>query len=143
MKTKVRLNLMGMSVQAWIGRCVAVLGLMLGMSSASAADTATKITGIYSDLTYSAEEGDVGGIELFVVNSNHGYYVVYQSAEGEPGVPVVIPAKVEGHHLRFSVPASVDGRGTFSGSVSGDALSGKFTGNGEDVHLKRKASYWQ
>ena len=94
-------------------------------------------------MTYNRDGGDVLGIEVFVVYSGHGYFVVYQSSEGEPTAPVVMPATVAGSSISFVVPASADPRGAFAGTIGDKELTGTFSGNRQTVHLKRKASYWQ
>ena len=98
---------------------------------------------MFTDMAYNEEGGDVNGIEIFLVYSNRGYYAVYQSGEGTPSVPVVVPAKVQGVMVTFQVPPAVDARGTFTGTINDKELSGSFSGNGQTVHLKRKSSYWQ
>jgi hypothetical protein len=102
-----------------------------------------KLTGIYSDMAYNAEGGDVLGDEAFIVFSAKGYYVVFQGGEGEPYPPVVVPAQVDGTSIRFTLPELVDARGEFRGRVVGDELVGSFKSNGQTLHLKRKNSYWQ
>ena len=124
--------------------CLATCALMLALSATRAADVSPpRMTGMFTDMTYNEEGGDVNGIEVFLVYSNRGYFAVYQSSEGEPSVPVVVPAKVQGTMVTFQVPPTVDARGTFTGTVIDNELSGTFSGNGQAVHLKRKPSYWQ
>lgn len=102
-----------------------------------------KVTGIYSDLAFNKESGDVLGEELLIVFSREGYYVVFQSSEGEPIAPVVIPAKIDGQKISFTLPANMAERGKFIGKFSRNWLIGKFQGSGQELHLKRKNSYWQ
>lgn len=96
-----------------------------------------------SNMAYNREGGDVLGIEVFIVHSNRGYFAVYQSSEGEPAPPVVIPVKLTGTSVSFEVPPSVDARGNFTGTIDAKGLAGSFSGSGEKVRLERKASYWQ
>jgi hypothetical protein len=119
---------------------------LLALSSAhaqQATSPTTKITGIYSDMSYNAEGGDITGVEVFLVYSRDGYRVVYQSSEGEPGPPVVLPATINGKSIRFSIPKSIDARGEFVGSIDATEIVGTFSGNGQTVHLPRHSSYWQ
>jgi hypothetical protein len=118
------------------------LAVALGCA-ASTAKAPPKVTGTFSNLTYNNEGGDVLGTEISIVNSNRGYYVVYQISEGEPAVPVVLPAKVAGSSISFVIPPEGDPRGAFAGTIGDQELSGTFAGNKEQIHLKRKASYWQ
>lgn len=116
--------------------------ILCACSTAGTKRSATMPTGMFTDMRYHAESGDVVGTEVLVVYSRDGYRVVYQSSEGEPGVPVVVPAKVEGMRLTFDVPASADPRGTFNGTFDAQGLEGDFSGSGERIHLTRAASYW-
>lgn len=102
-----------------------------------------KLTGMFSDMRYSGEGGDVLGQEIFIVYSKGGYFAVLQSSDGEPGAPVIVPAAFKGDEVTFLVPAELDLRGEFHGVVSQEGLVGTFSGNGQSIHLKRKNSYWQ
>jgi hypothetical protein len=118
------------------------LALVWGCAAATA-KAPPKVTGTFSNLKYNSEGGDVLGAEISIVNSNRGYYVVYQISEGEPAVPVVLPARVAGSSISFVVPPEGNPRGAFAGTIGDQELSGTFAGNKEQIHLKRKASYWQ
>jgi hypothetical protein len=102
-----------------------------------------KVTGIYSNMAYNQEGGDVLGIEIFVLYTRQGYHVVFQTAEGEPSVPAVIRASIDGTKIAFSLPPSIDPRGMFQGQITENELVGTFAGNNQQIRLKRKASYWQ
>jgi hypothetical protein len=55
------------------------------------------VAGVYSDLKYIREAGDLVGREIFIVfGGDFGYFAVIQCAEGWPGRPVLVAAKVEG-----------------------------------------------
>lgn len=117
----------------------------LGITSKGVAQepSSQKVTGIYSDMQYNREGGDVVGQEVFIVFSKSGYFAILQLSEGEPSAPVVVPVKVAGSAVTFTVPTEMDTRGTFKGNISGGHLVGTFSGNGQKVDLKRKSSYWQ
>ena len=102
-----------------------------------------RMTGVYTDMKYNKESGDVVGQEIFVVFSKDGYFAILQSSEGEPTAPVVVPLQVDGTSIMFKVPPTLDIRGDFHGRVSGDHLIGTFSGNNQSVDLKRQNSYWQ
>lgn len=118
--------------------------IIVGLLSTStlAAGQTPKVTGIYTDMSYNAEGGDVIGTEIFLVNTSHGYYVVFQSGEGEPSIPVVVAAEVSGTSIRFVLPHDMAG-GMFTGRIYPGQLIGSFSSNKKTIHLKRKASYWQ
>ena len=117
--------------------------ICLMASMAGAGESTIKVTGIYSDMKYNREGGDVLGTEIFVVFSKQGYCVVFQSAEGEPNVPVVVQASISEGKIFFEIPPGIDPRGRFSGEITKDELIGSFSANGHVVRLKRKTSYWQ
>jgi hypothetical protein len=71
------------------------------MASIAAADS---ITGIYSNLYYHQEGGEVLGEELsIVIDANDKYYGVLQCAQGTPDVPMVIPLKIKKGIIKFKV----------------------------------------
>ena len=126
------------------------IGLLLLLGSALApAAPQNIITGIYSDMTFNQEGGDVVGVEIFVIFSRAGYFVVFQDAEGSPSEPVVVPAKIKNNEITFVLPARNGYSGNFRGRIGNGSLTGKFnsgqlssSGTGE-FKLRRKLSYWQ
>jgi hypothetical protein len=112
--------------------------------------TTKKITGLYTDMEFHEESGDVSGVEVFLVRSKQGAFVTFQWAEGSPFVPVVVPAKISGQRISFELP-EVNGSisGVFDGEVANDAIHGRFLNgirnkDGGDIFvLKKKESYWQ
>lgn len=105
-----------------------------------------KVTGIYSDMHYISEAGDVLGTEIFILFGDSGYYAVLQCAEGWPSKPVVIAATVRGNEVEFSAHDELDShcpKAKFKGTVSSRGLNGKFEGTDYPGLLRRKRSYWQ
>lgn len=108
-----------------------------------------KTTGIYSDMYYNEESGDVVGVEMFVVYARGGYYVVFQESEGVPDPPVVVAALVQSDTITFVLPADKGRQDRFRGVISPWGITGTFNSgrvNYEGSHtfkLKRKESYWQ
>jgi hypothetical protein len=102
-----------------------------------------KFTGIYSDMRYGKESGDVIGQEIFIVFSKDGYFAILQSSEGEPSKPVVVPVSIGGMNIKFLVPTYMDSRGEFNGTICNNHLVGTFQGNGQKINLGKKNSYWQ
>lgn len=118
---------------------VPVFALML--SGAAAAQQ--RVTGTYSSLRMGTE--DLSGAEVTVVYGGNGYYAIVQCAEGSPGIPLVVPAKVIGEVLTFTVTEASSGcpPAMFSGTISHKGLSGAFEGSSWPGLLKRGKSYWQ
>lgn len=108
----------------------------------------SRVTGVYSDMEFNSESGDVVGVEVILVFSREGYFAIFQSAEGAPSVPVVVPASVKSEMVQFEVPVG-NGVSVFNGSVSKEMLIGEFSGGainkeGRRVFLlPRRLSYWQ
>src|SRR6266487_583156 len=94
------------------------------------------VTGIYSDMHISPTTGDLGGLEIFLLSSNRGDWVLVQMAEGAASAPVLAAAAVRDSLVTFTLPASsaLGGLGTFSGVVRGGRLHGAFQ-NGFEVDL--------
>lgn len=103
-----------------------------------------KITGVYSNMRFGTE--DVTGVEILLVFSRAGYYAVMQCAEGAPGVPMVLPAKVAGSSVEIEPPLSKDSRcpnSKFRGTIEESGLRGTFEGTDWPGFLERGSSYWQ
>ncbi len=104
-----------------------------------------QVTGIFSDLRYSNESGDVIGLEIFIVYAGD-YYATIQVAEGFPEPPFVVKLQVKDSSIEFTLPektGSLSGLGKFTGKITATGLNGKFEHETEKRALKRKNSYWQ
>lgn len=109
----------------------------------------TKVTGVYTNMFMNPTTGDLAGVEVSLVQTQKGYHVVFQAAEGEPSVPVVAPAIVSGTAIEFTVPRGAFYEGKFSGRITPKAMIGHFDG-GQLSHdgkaefvLRKMKSYWQ
>ena len=105
-----------------------------------------RITGVYSNLQYGKESGDLIGMEVNIVYSTDGknvqYYALVQEAKGVANPPVLVQVKVNKDEIEFTISDKEMNR-TFRGKISKKELVGKFEGNDEAIQLKRKKSYWQ
>jgi len=126
----------------------AILYMLTG-SMGTCASAAERVTGIYSNMAFNEESGDVSGIEIFVVYSREGFQAVFQDAEGSPSVPVVVPAIIKGSEISFELPERNGYSGKFLGRVTKGQLEGHFlTGavgkeGKPEIVLKKSRSYWQ
>jgi hypothetical protein len=112
----------------------------LASSGMVATEKRVTVTGIYSDMEYVEETGDLVGTEIFLLLSGEGHFVLVQVAEGSPGVPLLLPARVDGQSLTFELPEC----GKFTGQISAGKLVGSFANcSNWHVRLNRKRSYWQ
>jgi hypothetical protein len=119
-----------------------LVAVVLLAATPSAENRGPRVTGIYSNMRYIDEAGDVLGTEVFIVYSSKGYFAIVQVAEGVPSVPAVVPIKVEGSRVSLSLPLDMGG-GQFRGQVTEGGLSGRFADDREPWELKRGKSYWQ
>ena len=113
---------------------------------ALSADGQTRVqpTGIFSDMRYIKEAGDVVGTEIFVTYSVDQYWAQVQFAEGSPFDPMLVKANVVGNKLSFDFPAeSPILRGHFEAELRRDGLMGGIDGARDTFNLKRRNSYWQ
>src|SRR5712664_3219955 len=78
--------------------------LTLGPQRAHAADKKPHITGMFSSLGTVSEGGDFGGIEMWIVPSDQGYWVVFQESPDYPAAPVVAKLTVIGNEISFVIP---------------------------------------
>lgn len=100
-----------------------------------------KVTGIYSDMLYHDETGDVVGVELFIFYSREGYYVLYQESEGSPNSLMLLPVTLKDNRVKFEYSYDNDKYYTFSGVIVDDGILGTYS-NERSVELKRKESFW-
>jgi hypothetical protein len=128
---------------------LAFASLVSIQTAATAQPKKDVFTGIYTDMHRHPQTGDVLGVELFVVQTNRGIYVVFQDAEGTPRVPVIVPGKIKNNRIEFELPERDGYTGKFEGTITGSAIRGHFTngqqsssGTGEFA-LKRRTSFWQ
>jgi hypothetical protein len=108
-------------------------------------DASKRITGIYTNMEFHPESGDVVGAEIFLVRSGMGDFVTFQISEGAPFPPVVVPARINEQRISFELPeGNRPLSGVFEGEIGNDAIRGNFAGTGFDLFvLKKKKSYWQ
>ena len=102
-----------------------------------------RIAGIYSNLYYNEEGGDLLGMELLIIPKSSGYVACVQVAEGGSPDVVVVPVSIRGASIEFTMPRN--------SPYSGAHLSGTITSSGIVLHwpqgdkevLPRSKSYWQ
>lgn len=126
--------------------------LALLPTATQAADKPAPITGIFSDLYYNKEGGDLLGTEVFIVpDGDQGYIAFVQAAQGTISKPVVVSVHVNsGRRISFIVPAPSDAEGSYMLQANDNGVDGTRTYHranastaNEAIHLKRKPSYWE
>lgn len=113
------------------------IAVLLSMATISSAAESPRVTGIYSDMRYIPQAGDVIGTEVHVLYARDKFYVLFQNARGEPDPPILVPASVNGSTLAFEVPSE----GRFTGTVSATELTGRL--GATELRLSRGKSYWE
>jgi hypothetical protein len=107
-----------------------------------------KISGIYSDLAYNSESGDLGGMELLVIPGGEDkngliWRAFFQLAEGGAPYSTVVTLVVHGTALEFTLPPGDELAGLhFTGTISNTEIVLN-TPAGQVEHLRRGKSYWQ
>ena len=104
-------------------------------------------SGIYSNLSYSEEGGDLVGMELLIFPAEElaasDYVVFIQIAEGGAPYTALVPLEIRGNEISLVLPSN--------GSYSKVQLVGNFRGDDLEIrwphgaleHLKRGHSYWE
>lgn len=84
------------------------------------------VEGIYSNLQFCSETGDVEGMRVIILRSGaNNYHVVAQLASGGMPEPVLVKADRKGNKITFTIPVELPGfpMETFSGTVFSNGLS--------------------
>ncbi len=131
-------------------RVLLAMALLLLTPTAWADDDTAPLAGVYSDMYFNHTRGSLLGVEIFVIPSPQGYHVLFQGAGGRAEVPVLVPAKIEGNRIEFTLPERAGYIGRFVGEFVEEELVGSFlpaqinhVTDTWEFRLRRKASYWQ
>jgi len=103
--------------------------LMLLLAGPLSSQSARKEAMAYGCYSNCANDAHVSfGMNIIVVLSNSGFWVLYQSCEGFTQDPVLIKATYDGSVFSFTVPDSKAkvGPGTFRGFAGPKELIGSF-----------------
>jgi hypothetical protein len=120
--------------------------ILIGASGVSAIAADAKLQGVYSNMEPSVEQGQLIGIEVFILphveEDKIAYSALVQFANGVPTRPQLVDLDVEGQGIGFSVTHPDAGEIRFEGRVDADGLAGRFDTLGE-IALPRGESIWQ
>ena len=95
-------------------------------------------------MSFHKESGDVIGLEIFLVFSRDGYFVIFQGSEGSPSAPLIVPASIKNGNVTFTVPEGNGYSGRFDGHISNGMLVGSFksgalsTSGDHELKLRKK-----
>ena len=141
-----------MRIAKGLGILIAIGALMvvaLGRSGVLDSQNPVRVTGVYSDMYYSEQSGDMRGTEIIIVASEFGLHAMVQGGEGPLGCPVLVPVVENDLAIEFTLPRDqcifgVLAGGRFLGVVTAEGLRGHFEGYDDFVfELPRGQSYWQ
>ena len=138
-------------------RSAAIAALAFSVAGEAGGASQVKISGIYSDLYFNEEGGDLLGTEIMIVPVGSGEWAVFhQHWEGSSRFPVAVPANVKGDRISFKVQHPVEGdekpepATQYEGRISAQGFEGTYrhpltdgTMQSEPIKLKRKKSYWE
>lgn len=91
----------------------------------------------YSNISMGSG-GDIGGTEVYITDSGGTWYALVTSAQGEMGVPVLVPAEVTGKNyekVAFTLPGD-NGERKFTGAITKTGFT--LNQDGTRSVLKRK-----
>lgn len=116
---------------------------------AAVAAAGPKVQGLYSNMEPSVGQGELIGIEVFLVPYLEGggdgevaYSALVQFADGLPARPQLVEVDIQGQSVNLSANHPVFGEIRFTGRIDEEGLSGRFDQLGE-VTLPRGESIWQ
>jgi len=106
----------------------AIASLCVGV--ALGADT-VRATGVYSSLYFNKEGGDLLGAEILIFPSKGptGFFALVQLAEGGAPFAVLVPVRVAGTQVEFTMPVSGPYGGlNFTGTITRGNLTAGWSG---------------
>lgn len=110
----------------------------------------SNITGIYTNMQYNEESGDINGIELFIVLRHEGFVAYFQDAEGGPFLPIIVPIEIKNKKIEFEVPRRDHGySGKFIGKIHDGYIELSNLSESSNLETTQKIvlskgmSYWQ
>jgi hypothetical protein len=123
----------------------AAIVLLVCAVTRAAADT-PKLQGIYSNMEPSVEQGELIGIEVFILphirDDEVAYVALVQFSDGLPTRPQLVDLAIQDDGISFSAVHPIEGEIGFNGSIDTEGLTGRFDALGE-VSLPRGESIWQ
>jgi hypothetical protein len=128
-----------MTVRYFLGVVLSVVSLSCASHAAPAKPASKGATirtlGMFSDVEFSRETGDVGGKDLFFFHADKDYVLIVEG-EGQLLPPSLCTVTTEGATVRFRKSAEGK-RLDFTGVFSATHLSGKFS-DGSSLKIPRK-----
>jgi len=93
---------------------------------------------VYSNLWLEDETGDVGGMQVVLLNSYGGNWAAVIIASGIAYDPVLVPVKLDYPNIEFTLPEAphYEGYGKFTGKITRSGMT--LWNKGERVGLLRR-----
>jgi hypothetical protein len=121
---------------------LAIFAALILSAAAGAAQADLRISGLFSNLHYSEESGDLGGWEILVIPSGESTYTAFvQLAEGQGPTVAVGTLLAKGGRFTLTIPPGSVLAGTYKGVISAKDMRLE-TPAGPETLLRGK-SYWQ
>jgi hypothetical protein len=121
---------------------LAIFAVLILSAAVDAAQADLRISGIFSNLRYSEESGDLGGWEILVIPSGKSTYTaVVELAEGQGPAVAVGTLMEKGGRFTLTIPAGSSLSGTYKGAISAKDMRIETPAGTET--LLRGRSYWQ
>jgi len=120
--------------------------LLLAFTGVTSLASAAGISGIYSNMRYEEQAGDLVGHELFIYPGCGKYCVLVQIARGGAPYSELLSLTVKEDKIEFTLSEEgVYSGASFSGVVHSSKIIGEFKMNSGkfSVEFKRGKSYWQ
>jgi hypothetical protein len=131
-----------------------IILLTLTMSVTSAGAAEPRPTGVFTDLTYNVDGGDLTGVEILILPGiGSGFRAFVQIAEGAAPFAALVPVTITGDSVEFQISdyAAIPGL-RFAGKYDAGGISGRWYNGSKQIdsfggrsveHLRRGKSYWQ
>ncbi len=121
---------------------LAIFAALILSAAVVAAQADLRISGIFSNLHYSDESGDLGGWEILVIPSGASTYTaVVQLSEGEAPTVAVGTLVAKAGRFTLTIPPGSTLSGTYKGVITAKDMRLE-TPAGPETLLRGK-SYWQ
>lgn len=134
------------AARCWgVAKAVALMAFAFVLTVHAREPARANLAGVWSDLHFNAEGGDLLGMELFFVpRSRNGYSVLVQVAEGEFPETALLTTRTNGAHFELAFASR---HGPFPGQtvvcrVERPVITCRWPSGQVDT-LRRGKSYWQ
>jgi hypothetical protein len=128
-----------------VAKAIAMMAFAFVLTAHAGEPARANLAGVWSDLHFNAEGGDLLGMELFFVpRSGNRYSVLVQVAEGEFPETALLTTRMNGAHFELAFASR---HGPFQGQIVTCQVEAKAIRcqwpSGQVDRLRLGKSYWQ